>query len=228
MRIQKYFSQQKILSRRETEEHIRLGKIKVNGEIVKDLGRQIDPTRDKVEIIGEIREKITVLFHKPRSISSSKVKSEGKNIFDLVPQFNNLNTIGRLDKESEGLILLTNDGILAKIVVGQEHLVEKEYLVEVKEKLNQSKMNALSKGMILEDGPTLPTKAKLLDEHIFLITLREGKNHQIRRMTNKLRLTIKTLRRIRIGHLSIDDLPIGDFRHLAKEEVEKVKILAKA
>ncbi len=228
MRISKYLSEQRILSRREAERYIILGKIKVNGVITKDLAKQIDPEKDKVELVGEINKKTTILFHKPRGISSSKVSSEGINIFDLVPQFNNLNAIGRLDKESEGIILLSNDGILTNIITGQDHLIEKEYLVTVRENVTQTKINALSKGMILEDGPTLPAQAKTLSDHIFSIILKEGRNHQIRRMANKVRLTITKLQRIRIGDLSIDNLSPGDFRVVTQDEVNKIKQLSRA
>lgn len=223
MRIQKYLSNLKILSRRETEKAILAGKIKVNGEIVKDLGRQIDPDKDKVEFTGNKKQKTTVLFNKPRGISSSKVASEGKNIFDLLPQFKHLNAIGRLDKESEGLILLSNDGTLTNIITGPEHLVEKEYIVEVREKVSQTQMNALSQGMMLTDGPTLPTTAKKINDHTYSIILKEGRNHQIRRMSDRVRLTITKLTRVRIGHLTIGDLKPGEYVELSNEEILKFK-----
>ena len=226
MRISKYFSQQKILSRRETERYILGGRIKVNGEIVKDLGRQIDPEKDKVEIIGEIKEKTTILFNKPRGISSSRIASEGENIFDLLPQFKHLNAIGRLDKESEGLILLSNEGTLTNIITGQEHLIEKEYVVEVREKVSQTQLNALSQSMMLADGPTLPAKAKIINDHTFSIILREGRNHQIRRMANHVRFTIKKLMRVRIGPLTIDGLAVGEVRNITAEELSELKNIA--
>lgn len=223
MRISKYFSEQKILSRRETERYMLGGKIKVNGKIVKDLGRQIDPAKDKVEIVGEVKEKTTILFNKPRGISSSKIASEGENIFDLLPQYKHLNAIGRLDKESEGIILLSNDGTLTNAVTGKEHLIEKEYIVEVREKVSQTQMNALSQGMMLTDGPTLPTKAKKINDHKYSIVLREGRNHQIRRMSDRVRLTITRLTRVRIGQMTIEGLAEGEFRPVTKEEVKVLK-----
>jgi 23S rRNA pseudouridine2605 synthase len=223
MRISKYFSQQKILSRRETERYILGGRIKVNGEIVKDLGRQIDPEKDKVEIVGEVKEKTTILFNKPRGISSSRIASEGESIFDLLPQYKHLNAIGRLDKESEGIILLSNDGPLTNIITGQEHLIEKEYLVEVREKVSQTQMNALSQGMMLNDGPTLPAKAQIINDHTFSIILREGRNHQIRRMANQVRFTINKLIRVRIGKLTIDGLRPGEYRPVTIKEIEALK-----
>lgn len=223
MRISKYFSQQKILSRRETEGYILAGKIAVNGEIVHDLGRQIDPEKDTVEIVGEKEEKTTVLYYKPPGISSSKIPEEGTNIFDLLPQFNDLHAVGRLDKESEGLILLSDDGVITNVVTGEDHTIEKEYIVTVREVISQTQINALQKTMHLEDGPTLPAKAEKLDDHTFSITLKEGRNHQIRRMANQVRLTITGLKRVRIGVLDDEGLGVGDFRYLTEAEVTAVK-----
>jgi pseudouridine synthase len=120
--------------------------------------------------------------------------------------------------------LLSNDGVLTNIITGQDHLIEKEYLVEVRERVTQSQMNAMEKGMILEDGPTLPAKARIAGEHAFYITLREGRNHQIRRMSNKVRLTITKLQRIRVGHITLSGLPVGGFKTLSTQEVNKFKV----
>jgi pseudouridine synthase len=223
MRIQKYFAEQKIISRREAERQLRAGNVKVNGRVVTDFNPDIDPKKDKVELIKPLEEKLTIVYHKPRGISSSKIASEGTNIFDLLPQFKHLNAIGRLDKDSEGIILLSNDGVLTNIITGQDHLIEKEYLIEVRERVTQSQMNALEKGMILEDGPTLPAQAKVAGEHAFHIILREGRNHQIRRMSNKVRLTITKLQRIRIGHVKMNELAVGGYRILSQTEVNQFK-----
>ncbi|PIR43945.1 pseudouridine synthase, partial [Candidatus Wolfebacteria bacterium CG10_big_fil_rev_8_21_14_0_10_31_9] len=104
MRIQKYLSQQKILSRREAENHIREGLIKINSQIVTQMGMQIDPEKDRIEILKskKIDKKTTIAVHKPRGIVSSKIKKEGATVFEIFPQFKNLNVVGRLDKESEG------------------------------------------------------------------------------------------------------------------------------
>src|SRR3989344_305091 len=128
MRIQKYLSQEGILSRRETESFIKRGLIICNGKVVRDLGRQIDPAKDKIEILRDVhgtqQEKITVAVNKPRGIVSGKNKAEGQTIFDLLPKFKDLNTVGRLDKESEGLLLLSNDGIITKRITGSDHTIE--------------------------------------------------------------------------------------------------------
>lgn len=231
MRIQKYLSQQKILSRRETEDYIREGLIVCNGQIVRDLGRQIDPEKDKIEILAptknKINKKITIAVNKPRGIVCSKNKSEGKTIFELFPEFENLNAVGRLDKESEGLILLSNDGVITSVITGSDHKIGKEYEVAVQEDLNKIKMNILEKGVMIDGKITLPAKIKIMGDHVFNIILKEGRKHQIRRMADVVKLTILKLKRIRIGNISLKDIKVGSYRMLSATEINKLKDLSK-
>lgn len=230
MRIQKYMSERKILSRRETEDFMLKGFITVNGKVVKELGTQIDPDKDKIEIIQSARpalgKKITIAFNKPRGIVSSKIKEEGPTVFDLLPEFTYLNTVGRLDKESEGLLLLSNDGAITSTITGTDHLVEKEYEVTVSEPLTPGKLKKMEGGIMLAEGMTLPAKTKMIGPHIFKIILREGKKHQIRRMCAAVYLTITNLKRIRIGNITLRDIPSGKWRQLAETEVAALKIKA--
>ncbi len=223
MRIQKYLSEQGLASRREAEALMKAGLVKLNGEVIRDLGRQMDPEKDKVELLDPSTSlrvnKITVAYHKPRGVVCSKNSSEGppsqrfgeasETVFDLLPEYKNLNILGRLDKDSEGLLLLSNDGVLARQVTGEEHEMEKEYEVSVRESLSQTKIKALEQGMTLEDGPTLPAQAELLDEHTFRIILREGRKHQIRRMCAHINLTVTRLIRLRIGEIILGNLRPG-------------------
>jgi len=227
MRIQKYLSQEGILSRRETESFIKRGLIICNGKVVRDLGRQIDPAKDKIEILRDVhgtqQEKITVAVNKPRGIVSGKNKAEGQTIFDLLPKFKDLNTVGRLDKESEGLLLLSNDGIITKRITGSDHTIEKEYKVEVREVVRPMHLKRIEEGIELTDGRTLPAKTELLDSHTFLLILKEGKKHQIRRMANALKLTIHSLKRVRIGTITLGTLKPGMFRVLSPKEIAQIK-----
>lgn len=231
MRIQKYLSQQKILSRRETENYIRKGLIACNGKIVRDLGRQIDPEKDKIKILApaksEISKKITVAINKPRDIVCSKNKAEGKTIFELLPEFENLNAVGRLDKDSEGLILLSNDGVITSIITGNDHKIEKEYEVSVREDLSKNKMSILENGVIIDGKITLPAKTKIISKHVFNIILKEGRKHQIRRMTDVVHLTIFKLKRIRIGNILLKDIKVGKYKTLSAMEINKLKDLSK-
>ena len=227
MRIQKYLSQEGICSRREAEKLMLEGKVLVNGKVVRELGTQIDPTKDVVKVESSKSEsskgKITVIVNKPRGIVCSKSSEEGETIFELLPQCKDLNIVGRLDKTSEGLLMLTNDGVVARRVTGEEHSMEKEYEVDVREKVNPSKLKFFDRGMILEDGPTLPAKTRMLDNHSFRVILREGRKHQIRRMCEKLHLTVTRLKRIRIGPIMLDNLKPGASRPLTKNEVASLR-----
>ena len=228
MRIQKYLSDQGICSRREAEEFIRRGLVSVNGKVVTEMGVQIDPGSDSVTLSGravsDIGSKRSVIVNKPRGIVSSRIPSEGKTVYDLFPEYLKLDIVGRLDKESEGLLLLSEDGVVAKAVTGDRHITEKEYEVTVREKINRSKMDReFSKGMALEDGVTLPAKVSFSGERIFRVTLREGRKHQIRRMCAKLDLTITKLKRLRIGPVKLGDLKPGESRILSRDEVAALK-----
>ncbi len=203
LRIEKYLSDQGICSRREAKKLIEEGLIYINNQKA-ETGAKIIPGKDTLKLDTKVQqlqnEKISVLVYKPRGVLSSKDEGVGKTIFDVFPQFKHLNTIGRLDKESDGLIILSNDGILTKAITGKDHLIEKEYVVKVRENVTPSMMTKMSQGMKLEDGWTLPAKAKKIDNHSFSITLKEGRKHQIRRMSNACKLTINALTRICIHY----------------------------
>ncbi len=227
MRIQKYLSAEGICSRREAEELISRGLVSVNGVVVREMGVQIDPAIDVVKVLPqaekELTGKTTVVLYKPRGIASSRAKNEGKTVYDLLPQFEELDIIGRLDKSSEGLLMLSNDGVIARAVTGAHHGVEKEYIVRVREATNAGRLKSLESGVTLHDGPTLPVKTEFVDKHTFHITLREGRKHQIRRMCEYLHLTVVELTRIRIGTISLAQMKPGDFRTLTSTEVAKLK-----
>jgi pseudouridine synthase len=230
MRIQKYLSENKILSRRETEDYIVRGFIAVNGEVVTQLGMQIDPEKDKVEILPmglkASSKKMTVAVYKPRGVVSTKIKTEGPSIFDVFPKFKRLNVVGRLDKESEGLLLLSDDGTVTSAVTGNDHLIEKEYEVCVREHMTNGKARKMETGIVIDGKITLPAKVRVLRGDKFVIILREGRKHQIRRMSEKLGLTIKSLKRIRIGNISLGDLKPGESRLLEGQELKRLGITA--
>jgi 23S rRNA pseudouridine2604 synthase len=221
IRIEKYLSSQNIMSRREAKSYLEKGLIKINGEKASS-GQKIHPEKDTLEYHPSVQkmmsEKTTVAVHKPRGVISSKDTDKGRNIFDVFPQFTDLNTVGRLDKESEGLILLSNDGLVTKAVTGKDHVIEKEYRVIVRERVTAEMMRKMSSGIRLEDGWTLPAKAVKKDAHTFHITLREGRKHQIRRMSNACRLTIESLKRIRIDTIQLGKMLPGNFRNISDDE----------
>ncbi len=231
MRIQKYLSQKGILSRRETEAYIRNRRIRLNGNVVETMGVQMDPSKDKVEVLGahtkETVQKITVLVYKPRGVVCSKQSAEGRTVFQVFPKFANLNAVGRLDKESEGLLLLSNDGVVTAVVTGDDHLVEKEYEVTVREDISRWHMKKMAEGILLNGVKTLPAKTKLVSDHTFSLIISEGKTHQIRRMADALHLTIERLIRIRIGNLTFHGLTSGKSRVVSPDEIAALKRLKK-
>jgi pseudouridine synthase len=237
MRIQKYLSQQGILSRRETEAYIRQGRIKLNGEIMHEMGVQIDPMKDRVQVLEgkplpaksrrPSEKKVTIVLYKPRGITSSKNSAEGKNVFEAFPKLKHLNTVGRLDKESEGLLLLSNDGVITAVVTGEDHVVEKEYEVTVREEVRPWHLRKIEEGIMLDGKKTLPAKGELLGAHSFSLILKEGRHHQIRRMADAVHLTITQLVRVRIGNIKLDGLTSGKARMLSEKESVELKKLKK-
>ena len=227
MRIQKYLSEQGIASRRQAEKLIAEGLVAVNGKVVKEMGVQIDPTKDKVSILragqNKLDQKTTIIVYKPRDIASSRMQSEGTTIYDIMPEFNHLDIVGRLDKASEGLLLLSDDGVVAKAITGDKHLTEKEYVVTVRETISPKKIQSLEEGIMLEDGMTLPCKTEVFDAHSFGIILHEGRKHQIRRMCEYLHLNVTELKRVRIGAIELGKLKSGQARTLTAKEVASLK-----
>ena len=223
MRVQKYLSEQGILSRRTAETYIRAGKILINGKKA-EIGQQIDPKKDTVEVVGQTEASFTtVLVNKPRGVASSRSAQDGKTVYDLFPQFGKLHIAGRLDKESEGLLILTDDGILAKHLTSDQHIIEKEYEVHVQEKIRGPELAQMERGLKLKDGMTLPAKADKIGPNRYTIVLREGRNHQIRRMADAVQLTVTRLTRKRIGGVKTGRLHTGEFRELTPAEIKSFK-----
>lgn len=226
IRIEKYLAHEGLCSRREARSYLERGLVKVNGKRA-EPGQKIIPESDHVEFSyiasDELDQKETVAVYKPRGVISSHDTDQGKNIFDVFPQYKNLHCVGRLDRESEGLILLSNDGLITKAITGKEHLIEKEYTVHTRENILPWMMKRMSQGMELEDGFTLPAKAKKTGTHSFNIILKEGRKHQIRRMANACHLTIESLKRIRIHTIEITGMLPGNVKKLDDKIIEDIK-----
>lgn len=224
MIVQKYLVQEGICSRREAERLLKDGLILVNGRPAK--GGVPLKAADVVTLApaaqASLSKKITITAYKPRGVTCTKAEHEGDTIFEVFPQYKHLTTVGRLDKESEGLILLSNDGLVTKKVTGENHEMEKEYEIVTAEKVFPGKLAPMQKGMVLSDGVTLPAGIKIVDNHAFLITLREGRNRQIRRMCGQLNLTVLSLKRIRIGPLVIKQMKPGSSWQLRQTEIESL------
>ena len=226
MRLQKYLSRAGICSRRKGEEYIKKGLIKVNGQVVTILGTKVDPGKDKIEIskkVIEIKEKqIYIALNKPKNVvTTCKVKGE-TSVLDLINIKERVYPVGRLDKDSTGLLLLTNDGVIANRLIHPKFEHEKEYEVKVKRYISDGALKRISKGMKLFGEKTLPTKVKRLSKTKFRIILKEGKNRQIRRLCRKVGNEVVDLNRIRVASLSLGNLPLGKWRYLSKKEVNNL------
>lgn len=231
-RLQKLIAQAGIASRRHAEELIKNGEVTVNGEIVIELGTKANPETDHIKVSGKLintkierRENVYVLLNKPKGYLSSAADPEGRKLVtDLIKGFGKLHPVGRLDFNTEGLIILTNDGDFTNRVAASK-IVPKVYEVKVKGLPNENAINKLRRGLRLEDGfKTAPAKIEQLksteNNGWFEVTLFEGHNQQIRKMFDAVGHSVVKLRRIAIGHIKDDKIPVGAYRLLDDEEVK--------
>jgi pseudouridine synthase len=223
MKLQKYLSQQWVASRRHAEELISLGRISVNG-VKAHIGQVIDPEVDRVElddaVIKEQLAYVYYAFNKPRDIVSTCVSRGETGIMDIINLPTRVFPIGRLDKETTGLILLTNDGRMAHRLMHPSFSHEKEYLVEIFGPIDDDEIDKLSRGVDLGDVVTRSCIVERVASGKFRIILKEGKNRQIRRMVETLGKQVKKLKRIRIEHINLGTLQEWELRPLTKSEKE--------
>ena len=235
-RLQKLIAAAGIASRRHAEELISSGKVSVNGAVVKELGSKADPDRDHIRVNGRLinpqlktKERIYVLLNKPRGYLSSVSDPEGRPLVVelLPPSLGKLHPVGRLDFNTEGLIILTNDGDLTNFVTAARNRVEKVYEAKVKGVPAEPAISRLRRGITLDDGTrTAPAKIELLHETgqnaWFEVKLHQGRNQQVRRMFDSIGHSVVKLRRVRIGPLTDERLKPGYWRHLTQTEVRRL------
>jgi 23S rRNA pseudouridine2605 synthase len=233
-RLQKLIAAAGIASRRHAEQLIAAGEVTVNGKVVTELGTKANPQTDHIKVRGKLinpslerREKVYVLLNKPRGYLSSVSDPEGRpTVLELLPaSLGRLYPVGRLDFNTEGLLLLTNDGDFTNFITAARNKVEKVYEGKVKGVPNDHAIERLRRGVTLEDGTrTAPAKIRRLGETEtnawFEILLHEGKNQQIRRMFDLIGHSVIKLRRSRIGSLRDDDLKPKKWRRLTPDEVK--------
>ncbi len=231
-RLQKLIAQAGIASRRKAEEMILNGEVTVNGEIVTTLGTKANPEIDHIKVGGKLinrklekRADVYVLLNKPKGYLSSAADPEGRNLVtDLVKGFGKLHPVGRLDYNTEGLIILTNDGKFTNFVAASK-TVPKVYEVKVKGLPNANAINKLRRGVILEDGfktaPAEIVELKSTEKNgWYQVTLFEGHNQQIRKMFDAIGNSVVKLRRTEIGHVKDDRIAVGAYRLLDEDEVK--------
>lgn len=235
MRINKYLAAAGVCSRRGADELISQGRVLVNGE-VPGAGDSVSDL-DKIEIDGEVlrvsdedRRTVVLAYNKPVGIVCSTVDQgrDNNNIVDAVGYHRRVYPIGRLDKDSEGLILMTNDGALAEEVMKAGNGHEKEYIVTLDRPFDEVFIKKMSEGVLIEfeDKSTYRTKpcsVRRVDGNIFSIILTEGKNRQIRRMCRALGYSVERLRRVRIMQIMLGDIPCGKFRELTVAEIAAIR-----
>lgn len=223
VRLQKYFSQQKIASRRKVEEWIANGWIKINGIIDRGPVILVDPVSDIIEILDPAfkEKKKVIAYFKPFGVVSNCPQGNEQEIKDLLPDtFQSLSTIGRLDKDSEGLILLTNDGVLSNQCLNSAQEFEKEYEVTVDKPLHHTHLEAFELGLNMPDMKLKPVATRQTASRKVCLTLKEGKNRQIRRMLEFFDYTIHRLIRTRYHTLTLDQLGLSSGEWLEQSHKE--------
>ncbi|MGX7025922.1 23S rRNA pseudouridine(2604) synthase RluF [Vagococcus hydrophili] len=220
MRLNKFISEAGKASRRGADKLIEEGRVKVNGKKAK-IGSQVNPG-DEVYVDGNqlyvARDNVYIALNKPVGITSTTEKGVKGNIVDLVNHSTRVFHIGRLDKDSEGLILLTNDGDIVNEILRSENEHEKEYVVSVDRPINAEFIKGMSEGVHILGTKTLPCKVEQLSKYDFNITLTQGLNRQIRRMCEELGYQVCRLQRLRIMSIELGTLPVGQWRYLSKKE----------
>ncbi len=233
-RLQKILSRAGVASRREAEGIIAAGRVAVNGTVVTELGSKADPDRDRITLDGKpVRpktEKIYILLNKPSGYMTTLRDPEGRPVVtDLLKGVGErVYPVGRLDYNTEGLLLLTNDGDWANRLMHPRHEVEKEYLVKVRGRVSPEQLKRLAGGVELDEGSTAPARVKVVHESErnsrLSITIHEGRYRQVRRMCEAVSLSVASLKRIRYGFLDLGDLKPGEFRRLAPQEVQRLAV----
>jgi 23S rRNA pseudouridine2605 synthase len=223
-RLERALAHQGLASRREAKALIRSGSVKVNGTVIKEPGYGVDLDRDRIEMNHDPRAtKESVLVYKPRGFETNATRKGSKDAKTAFPRHAHLAPIGRLDKESEGLLILSNDGTLASTLTKSGSSVGKTYLVTTREPVSRDDIQRMADGIELDGVMTLPAQTKLVSKNSFSITLHEGRKHQIRRMCDACRLTIESLVRTHIGSIGIGSMKPGALRNLTREEIALLK-----
>jgi len=225
MRLAKYLAHCGVASRRASERLIVDGRVSVGGEVVSDPAADVDAgsgvEADGVAVLPEPHE--VWALHKPENVTSTaREPGRRRAVTDLVPSERRLYPVGRLDADSTGLILLTNDGELANRLTHPRYEVPKTYVARLRRPATESQVRRLAEGVELEDGPTLPAEVNGIGSAFIELTIREGRNRQVRRMVERVGNGVVSLRRTRFGSLELGELPKGEARELGRAEVRRL------
>lgn len=224
-RLQKFLANAGVASRRHAEELIASGVVSVNGEIITKLGTKVDPMKDEVKVEGKkIRQPDKLLylaFNKPKRYMTTRSDPERrKTIYELLPKDlkSKVWPVGRLDFNTEGLLILTNDGDLTQALTHPSHEHEKEYEVIIDKELTQGRMEKIKNGFILDGKKTAPAQVRANGTTVYL-TIHEGWKRQIRRMFAYLGYSVRNLKRIRVSKLKLGDIKLGEYKSIDKKDI---------
>ncbi len=230
-RLQKVIAESGITSRRKAEDLITNGKVKVNGEVVTELGTKVSE-KDEIQVNNEVIEKEIkeyYLLNKPRGVVTTTSDDKGrKTVIDLVPSKGRIYPVGRLDYDTTGVLILTNDGEFTNILTHPNNEIDKVYIAKLKGIIKGEQIKELEKGIKLDDSIVKATKVKLkkVDQKsntcMVQITIHEGKNHQVKRMFDSVGFEVLKLKREKVAFFDLKDLQSGEFRKITPKEVQKV------
>lgn len=230
-RINKYLANLGLCSRRNVKEFLQKQMVTVNGKRVKKPGTRIDPKTDDIHLNGQTIKPPPLVYYalnKPKGIISTTADEQHrKNVTSFIPTKQRIYPVGRLDKDTTGLILLTNDGELTQMTTHPKYHVEKTYKLTIVGKPHKNQLHALRHGVLLRDGITAPAEVKLITEGmrrtVLEMTIHEGRNRQIRRMCETVGVSLLELQRVTFGPVQLGSLQEGKYRELTKKEIELLK-----
>lgn len=228
MRLQKYLAHAGVCSRRKAEEYILQGHVKVNHQVVTELGTKVDPEQDQVffdnkkVVLKQHVSKIYIAVNKPKGVVTSCSQQKTKIILDLIDIDERVYPVGRLDKDSKGLVLLTNDGELHNKLSHPSYNHEKEYIVTTGHPISDADLTRMAQGMVIDKLKTRRAKIKRLSKNKFSIVLKQGRNRQIRKMVGKTGNKVDILQRIRMANINLGNLKEGKWRYLTSKEIKQL------
>lgn len=233
VRLQKFLAEADIASRRKAEKFISDGRIAVNGNIITEMGFKIDDEKDVVTFDNKVVEKskklIYIMFHKPEGcVTTAKDQYDRKTVLDYIKDINErLYPVGRLDYNTSGLLILTNDGDLTYKLTHPKHNVEKVYIAKVEGEPSKEEMKRFREGLFIDGYKTSPAKIYIVKKDgnyaSLKIIINEGRNRQVRKMCEAINHNVKNLKRIATGNLFLGDLKKGNYRYLTENEIKYLK-----
>lgn len=227
IRINKFLSNNGVCSRRQADQYIDAGRVKINNVVVDKLGTMVNEETDEVKVDGEIvktqTKQLYIMLNKPQGyITTAKDQYNRPSVLDLIKGYGRIYPVGRLDMYSEGLLLLTNDGEFTNSITHPKKHIAKTYVVKVDIDISDKQLASLENGVDIDGYTTAKSISKRISKNEFELCIFEGKNRQIRRMCESLDLNVLSLKRIKIGQLDMGDLKPGQYIELNSKQIEKI------